>query len=192
VGDRRRALRAVDVAGEEARLLGALELEGSGHQLLIRGDRALVMATISPARAGQDRPDAKTLPPLPPDPSVRLTEIDLSDPARMTVRSRLTLEGRLVDSRLTGGTARVIITASPGSIAEERIARARLRTFVPRTTLRSRVSGRTFRRSLVSCDDVRRPSGFSGLDLLTVMTVDLDRGLFSVDRDAIMAGAQTV
>ena len=110
----------------------------------------------------------------------------------MTVRSRLTLEGRLVDSRLTGGTARVVITASPGSIAEERIARARLRTFVPRTTLRSRVSGRTFRRSLVSCDDVRRPSGFSGLDLLTVLTVDLDRGLFSVDRDAIMAGAQTV
>lgn len=82
------------------------------------------------------------------------------------MRRTLTLEGRLVDSRLTGGTARVVITASPGPTAEERIARARLRTFVPRTTLRSRVSGRTFRRSLVSCDDVRRPSGFSGLDLL--------------------------
>lgn len=63
---------------------------------------------------------------------------------------------------------------------------------MPRTTLRSRVSGKTFRRSVVACDDVRHPRDFSGLDLLTVLTIDLDKGLFNVDRDAIMAGAQTV
>ena len=63
---------------------------------------------------------------------------------------------------------------------------------MPRTVLRSRVSGRTFARGVVGCDDVRRPRAFSGLDLLSVLTIDLDRGLFSVDRDAILAGAQTV
>jgi hypothetical protein len=72
------------------------------------------------------------------------------------------------------------------------LERAALRTFVPATTIRSRISGRTFRRGVVPCDDVRRPDAFSGLDLLTVLTIDLDRGLYSVDRDAIMAGAQTV
>jgi uncharacterized secreted protein with C-terminal beta-propeller domain len=45
---------------------------------------------------------------------------------------------------------------------------------------------------VVPCGDVRRPDAFSGLDLLTVLTVNLDRGLYDVDRDAIMAGAQTV
>ncbi len=185
-------LRAVDVAGDEPRLLGSVELEGSGHQLFIRGDRALILATVSPTRAGQEGPRAETLPPLPPESSVRLTEIDLSDPARMSVQRTLTLEGRLVDARLTDGTARVVVTSTPPPIAEDRVARTRLGTFVPRTTLRSRISGRTFRRSLVPCGDVRRPSRFSGLDLLTVLTIDLDRGLFSVDRDAIMAGAQTV
>ena len=45
---------------------------------------------------------------------------------------------------------------------------------------------------MVACDDVRHPRRFSGLDLLTVLTIDLDKGLFNVDRDAIMAGAQTV
>jgi hypothetical protein len=33
---------------------------------------------------------------------------------------------------------------------------------------------------------------FSGLDLLSVLTIDLDRGLFSVKRDAVMASAQDV
>jgi len=45
---------------------------------------------------------------------------------------------------------------------------------------------------VVGCDEVRHPRRFSGLDLLTVLTIDLDKGLFNVDRDAIMAGAQTV
>ncbi|MGH2898369.1 MAG: beta-propeller domain-containing protein, partial [Solirubrobacteraceae bacterium] len=58
--------------------------------------------------------------------------------------------------------------------------------------LKSNISGRTFRRSVVACDDVRHPRRFSGLDLLTVLTIDLDKGLYDVDRDAIMAGAQTV
>ncbi len=39
---------------------------------------------------------------------------------------------------------------------------------------------------------MRRPGTYSGLDLLTVMTIDLDRGLYSVDRDAVIAGAQVV
>ncbi len=63
---------------------------------------------------------------------------------------------------------------------------------MPRTVLKSQISGKTFRRSMVACDDVRHPRRFSGLDLLTVLTIDIDKGLFNVDRDAIMAGAQTV
>jgi hypothetical protein len=102
------------------------------------------------------------------------------------------MEGALVDARLTDGTARVVVGASPDYIRPAAIATAPVRSFVPRTVLKSNVSGRTFRRSVAACDDVRHPRRFSGLDLLTVLTIDLDKGLFDVDRDAIMAGAQTV
>jgi len=86
----------------------------------------------------------------------------------------------------------VVVTSPPQAVEADEVEDAGLRTWVPRTVLRSRVSGRTFARGVAPCDEVRRPRAFSGLDLLSVLTFDLDRGLFSVDRDAILAGAQTV
>jgi hypothetical protein len=182
-------LHLVDVSGGAPRLAGSLALEGYDHQLLIRGNRALVMAS-----AGHG-PVARPAATLAPDGRVTtiLTEVDLTDPATMRVARTLTLDGAFVSARLTGATARVVVSSSPRPVAEPAaIRRAGVRTWVPRTVLRSRVSGRTFRRAVVGCRAVRRPPEFSGLDLLTVLTIDLDRGLYSVDRDAVMAGAQTV
>ena len=179
-------LHAVDVRGADPKLVGTLDLaDGYGHQLLIRGDRLLVMSNAygGGSFAGDVIVSAS---------QVVISEVDISAPAAMTVRRTMTMEGALVDARLTGGTARVVVGASPDYIRPAAIARATLRSFVPRTVLKSNLSGKTFRRSVVSCDDVRHPRRFSGLDLLTVLTIDLDKGLFNVDRDAIMAGAQTV
>src|SRR6185437_16693920 len=39
---------------------------------------------------------------------------------------------------------------------------------------------------------IRRPPRFSGLDVLAILTVDLDHGMYSLDRDGVMAGAQLV
>jgi hypothetical protein len=61
----------------------------------------------------------------------------------------------------------------------------------PRGTL-TRASGTTSVRRLVRCRAVRRPSTFSGLELVTVLTIDLERGLPAVDSDAVMARADTV
>ncbi len=178
-------LLALDASGGLPKLVGSLELAGSGgHQLLLRGDRLLVMTTSYGGGPDVDAAYARS--------SALLSEIDVSDPAHMAVRRTMRLDGAFVDARMTGGTARVVVVSSPGAIAPRSISRAGLRRFVPRTTLRSRITDRTFRRSVVACDDVRHPRSFSGLDLLTVLTIDLDKGLFDVDRDAIMAGAQTV
>ncbi len=179
-------LHAVDVTGSAPRLVGTLKLDGAyGHQLLLRGDRLLVMSNSYggvPIAADVILSASQAV----------ISEIDVSDPAAMKVRRTMTMEGALVDARLTGGTARVVVGASPNVIRPAAIGRASLRSFVPQTVLRSKLSGKTFRRSVVGCDDVRHPRRFSGLDLLTVLTIDLDKGLFNVDRDAIMAGAQTV
>jgi uncharacterized secreted protein with C-terminal beta-propeller domain len=179
-------LHAIDVTGAKPRLIGTLALDGSyGHQLLIRGDRLLVMSNAY--GGGQFASDV-----IIAASQAVLSEVDITNPAAMKVLRTMTLDGALVDARLTGGTARVVVGASPNYIQPDRIATAPVRRFVPRTVLKSNVSGRTFKRSVVSCDDVRHPRRFSGLDLLTVLTIDLDKGLFNVDRDAIMAGAQTV
>ena len=179
-------LHAIDVAGAEPRIVGTLDLDGSyGHQLLMRGDRLLVMSS-----SYGGRPIASDV--VAAASQVVLSEVDISSPSLMKVLRTMTLEGALVDARLTAGTARVVVGASPDLIRPAAINRTQVRDFVPRTTLRSNISRRTFRRSVVSCDGVRHPRRFSGLDLLTVLTIDMDKGLFDVDRDAIMAGAQTV
>ncbi|MEY2515122.1 MAG: hypothetical protein QOJ89_2480, partial [bacterium] len=186
-------LSALDVTGAAPKLVGSLELAGSGaHQMLLRGDRLLVMTT---SYGGGGIVADKAVSPVSPEfqtTTALLSEIDVSNPAAMTVRRTMQLDGALVDARLHGGTARVVVVSSPDPVAPQAISSTGVRRFVPRTTLRSRVSGRTFRRSVVPCSGVRHPRTFSGLDLLTVLTIDLDHGLFNVDRDAIMAGAQTV
>ncbi|MDX6718673.1 MAG: hypothetical protein QOJ63_927 [Solirubrobacteraceae bacterium] len=189
-------LYALDVTGAAPKLVGSLELASSGgQQLLIRGDRVLVVTTSygggGVAVGSPDRPSSSSDVAYGAT-TVLLTEVDVSDPAAMAVRRTMQLDGALVDARLTGATARVVVVSSPAALAPQSIASAGLRRWVPRTILRSRVSNRTFRRSVVPCGAVRHPRAFSGLDLLTVLTIDLDKGLFDVDRDAIMAGAQTV
>jgi uncharacterized secreted protein with C-terminal beta-propeller domain len=189
-------LHVVDLTGDLPREVGRLQLDGAGHQLLLRGDRVLVSSTngrvvplaraaIAPVPYGTQR--------------TTLTEVDLRDPAAPKVARTLELDGAYVDARLTGGTARIVVASSPEPIAvpaggtvRGAVRRAGLRHFVPLTTLRSRITRRTFRRPAVACTAVRRPRAFSGLDLLTVLTVDLDQGLFSVDRDAVMAGVEVV
>jgi len=179
-------IHALDVSGEQPKLVGTLSLDGAhAHQLLLRGDRLLVMS-ISHGGGVFASDIAFSASQL------VLTEVDVRDAAAMSVRRTMTLAGALVDARMTGGSARVVVGASPSNLRPAAIKRAPVRRWVPRTTLRSRVSGKTFRRAVVACDDVRHPRDFSGLDLLTVLTIDLDKGLFDVDRDAIMAGAQTV
>jgi uncharacterized secreted protein with C-terminal beta-propeller domain len=184
-------LYALDAAGTAPKLVGSLALAGSGgQQILLRGDRLLVMTTSYSGGPGVAIDSAKGVPYG--STTVLLTEVDVSNPAAMVVRRTMQLDGQLVDARLHGGTARVVVASTPQPVAPAAIPNTGVRRYVPRTTLRSRISGRTFRRSVVPCSDVRHPRDFSGLDLLTVLTIDLDKGLFNVDRDAIMAGAQTV
>jgi len=179
-----RSLHALDVTGTTPKLVGSLKLDGYGHEIFLRGDRVLVMTTSEPFFAGDIG--------VSPDVQTTLTEVDVSNPAAMTVRRTLRIGGALVAARLTGSLARIVIASSPDPVAEKKIARTRLRHWVPRTVLRSKLSGRTYRHSIARCRSIRRPRSFAGLDLLTVMSFDLDKGLYSVDRDAILAGAETV
>ncbi|MBJ7472770.1 MAG: beta-propeller domain-containing protein, partial [Solirubrobacteraceae bacterium] len=215
-------LWAYDVTGAAPKLLSKLSLEGAGGEILLFGDRVLVLGPQPAAAAVGSRTQTADTPgavaPVPvslPAPSVtdamvvapqeqttRLAEVDARNPAAMKIVRTMAVPGTVVSARLTRGSIRVVMSspaALPGAATASAAAtrsgaapKPTMRTFVPRTTLRSRRTKRTFRRYLVPCDNVRHPVAISGSDLLTILTVDFKDGLFNVDRDAVMAGAQVV
>jgi uncharacterized secreted protein with C-terminal beta-propeller domain len=171
-------LRAIDVRAGALRPLGTLALpEGGAHELLLHGDRLLVLTELG----GVGIVDEPRLRPEPLwRPRTLLSEVDVSDPARMRVVRTLEVAGGYVSSRLTGATARVVIASVPTDGAVR-----------PRATL-TRAGGKQTAKRAVRCRAVRRPAAFSGLELVTVLTIDLERGLPAVDADAVLAGADTV
>jgi uncharacterized secreted protein with C-terminal beta-propeller domain len=202
-------LRIIDVTGATPQLVGSLSLEGTNHRLLLRGNRVLVIAAngVSPIFGGPVPTEApgNAGTPIAPVPiyggptKTIVTEVDVSDPASPKVARTMTIDGRFVDARQNGGTARLVVEASPSLIVPQNggdvdaaIKRAGVSKFLGRTVLHSNISGHTFRRTLAPCDTVRRPRQFSGLDVVAILTVDLDRGMYSLDRDGVMAGAQVV
>jgi hypothetical protein len=52
--------------------------------------------------------------------------------------------------------------------------------------------GTSARHTLVGCKKIRRPRSFAGLEELTVLTINIDKGLDPVDADAVMTGGGVV
>jgi len=178
--------RLLAVGADGLGLLGSLRLDGFGHQLLLDGERLLV---ISQTKA-LDSDDKRVLPAYESE-ITQLTEVDVSDPAAMRVLRTERIRGRHVSSRLTGHTARVVIWTRPRAVAEPQF-RTQLRGWLPRRVLRQAAGGRPRIRLAARCRRVFRPAQHSGIDVLSVLTIDMRRGLPAVDSDAVMAGGQTV
>lgn len=189
-------LHAVDVSGDRPRVVGSILLPSFANELLLAGDRLLALGSASsgPQPAPVEGRSASSF--VAPDRSVTvLTEIDVRDPSAMRILRTLEAEGTFVAARLRGATARVAISSPPRQAdvqSRGAIRRSRLRTWMPARVLEDRRSGRRARRRLVSCRAVRRPARFSGLGMLTVLTIDLERGLPPVDSDGLMTDAHTV
>jgi hypothetical protein len=201
-------LRALDASADRPRELDSIHLPGYTHELLVRGDRALVIATIGFGPIGY----AAQVPGVAPSEwlgRTRLLEVDIADPARMKVLRTLDVEGSYLSARLTGTTARVVVRSEPrglempefdpsDSAGELRrdwrrsVRRTRTRAWLPSAVLRDRRKRTERRRALVRCRQIRRTQAFSGLGTLTVLTVDMERGLPAVDADSLMTDGDTV
>jgi uncharacterized secreted protein with C-terminal beta-propeller domain len=186
-------LRAIDAKGGSPRVLDTLELpEGPGHdphsyghQLLVAGDSAMTIASVDLGR--------------PPWTRTVVNHIDLADPARLRAVSTLTLEGHFVSARQNDATVRIVSSSTPeypvgreGSPGDPRVSVGGDRTWLPQARLRDRRARGISRQPLSACDEIRRPARFSGLDLLSVTTIDLDRGLDPVDSDSLLTGGEVV
>lgn len=210
-------LRAVDVAGAAPRLLGSLALGGGadGGQLLLRGKRLIVISTqtatplpltTAPALPASARTPvrgaaaavepAPLVRPIVPSPyfyggSTTISEVDVADPAAMKIARTFTVDGSFVDARQNGSTARLVIASAPPVLAD-RALQARASGWIPARRFRSFITGRHSERPVASCTSIRRPYTFSGLGMLSILTIDLDRGLYTVNATGVMADAQVV
>jgi Beta propeller domain len=184
-----RTLYALDARAP--RLLGKLELgDGYGYELLVRGDRVLALwRASSPLPVEGAPPLRSSLAPIASPGTTHIADIDVSNPAAMRIARSETVDGDYVTARRNGATARVVISSSPHVLIEPAAA-ARVSGWLPRAVVAAR--GRRSVRRAVACRAVRRPLAFSGLGMLTVLTIDLDRGLPAIDSDALMTDAQTV
>jgi hypothetical protein len=195
-------LYAVDARGARPRLLGSLTLpSGWGHQLLLHGGRLLVISTL----ATLEPPVGRAAGPYLPSRTV-LSEVDVHDPASMRIVRTLTIDGGYLAARLVGATARVVVGSMPrfpavagatpkaagGEPSRGQVASSGLRNWLPFSVLKEARTGRTTTRALVQCRAVRRPLLFSGLGLVTVLTIDLEQGLPPVDSDAVLMGGGSV
>jgi len=153
------------------RIAGSLALGRPGGDLLLHGTRLIVI---------QGAPEGSVI-----------TEVDVRDPTALKVSRTLTLDGQYVNARQNGASVRVVLSSTPRAYTVP-AARERTTGWVPRSRFASNISGRRRARAIVACGSVRRPPSFSGLGMLSILTIDLDRGLWAVDADAVMTDAETV
>lgn len=185
VGDE---LQIIETSGAVPVTIGRLKLPAFGGVMVIHGSKLLL---IGPAGTEQLGGQNESM----------VREIDISDATRPTVLRSLRVPGTITAARVHAGVARIVVNSTADyPVARDlyrglsRSAARKLRShhFVPTTRLRSNVTGRTYNRNLVSCGKVRHPSEPSGTDLLTVLTVDLERGLIEPGRAAVLATAETI
>ncbi|MEU7903883.1 beta-propeller domain-containing protein [Actinoplanes sp. NPDC049118] len=190
-------LRVVDAASR--RETGRLDLDVQGQlQLLLSGDRALVLVPAGYLyRRYIDKRAA-----MPEGPQVLL--VDLAGTPKIVSRYRA--EGNLVDARMTGSTARIVLRTTPRikfpdapRVSDERkrlalnkaaIDRAPGAAWLPGWEV---TDGAQTTKGNVDCGRVSRPTDYSGGSLVSIMTFDLARpALGSGDPVTIVADGDTV
>ncbi|MEQ8718816.1 MAG: beta-propeller domain-containing protein [Acidimicrobiales bacterium] len=189
-----------------------------GAEMFLAGDRAFVVGggnDVFPTEPFFDAPAvaeegaaSDSIAPGPGYwiPTTVIAEVDISgDP---DVVATLSIEGNYVSGRATDGTARIVITSPPLELpfvypsnqGSESFAEQANRDIVEASTVDVWVpdyrlvgpDGRVSEGQLVDCDRISAPGEFSGFDLLSVLTFDMDAPLTPGDATGVLASGETV
>ena len=198
-------------ASETPRIVGSLAIDGWGQQMFLSDDRLLILTNGDGYAAEPFGGVAEDIGPGYYSPRTVITEIDVSDPAEMDVIRTLTMDGAMISSRMADGSVRVIIRSGPTGFAwqypeggglkaeseateanKQLIEDSTLENWVPWYVLEDTVSGTTSDGPLLGCEQVGHPDDFSGLSMLTVLTLDIDDGLEPGNGIGLLAEGETV
>lgn len=203
-------LIVVDVTGDEPVETGRLSVGSlSVQSLFLSGDEVLLfgsdwMQGPMPLVEGD-----MAFAPVEGSPTVRMVEVDISAEPRV-VRT-MTMDGSLVSGRMVGDAVRLVLTSGPvgfewsypsgSGLRAEREAIEKNREIVRNSTEENWIpyyvvtdaEGRvTDEGVLFDCSRATHPEDFSGLDMLSVVTIDLGRGLDVVDSMGVLATGDTL
>jgi hypothetical protein len=203
-------LRVVDVKSRKQTALVRLD-GGYASQLLLSGDRALVMTSTGIASdmpmprvaPGEPVPDAGKPTDTFPYES-QLVLVDLTGDGE--ILGKLALDGMYVDARQVGSVARVVLRSAPrlsfgyprydGSVApallanQEVVEESTIGDWLPRYALTT--GGTTSSGQLTNCADVSHPADYTASSMLTVLTFDLGAALGTGDPVTVVADGDTV
>ena len=182
-----------------------------GNELFIHDDKAFLFAngggySILPEIEGGLEEEAGLIGGF-YQPQTRIIEIDLSDPFNLQIASEMTINGNYLSARLVGSTIRMAVNSAPNQLewvypsnpgSEERATRFN-KELIQETTIQDWVpsfqlatNDLTETGQLIPCDKLHKPNAFSGFDVLSVLSFDINSGLTSGDGVAVLASGQTV
>ena len=204
-------LIVVDVSGEEPVETGRLSLHDVGVQsLFLSGDKVLLFGSIwnhHPLPMA-DRAVDEIAPGF-AAPTLQIVEVDISgDPE---VLRTMTVDGTFISGRMVDDSVRLVLTSSPvgfewsyptgdglraerEAIEENReiIRNSTADNWIPYFVITDGDGEVTDEGSLFDCDRAAHPEDFSGVDMLSVVTVDLSDGLEVTDATGVLARGDTV
>jgi hypothetical protein len=198
-------LVTVDLAGDEPRQVGELSLPGSAEQLLVEGDRALVIADQPMVAMGGGAVEDAAASLIAPTLGATLLMVDLSDMAEPAVLSSTVVDGFVVDARLVGDTARVAIaTGAPdlgwvqplGSRGEETASEANRRVaseaeaedWLP-TMVTVTPDGEVDDEPVATCAQVSASGQDAGVGTLSIVSAHLDDARIDPAETVTVVGA---
>jgi hypothetical protein len=203
---------ALDVrGGSRPKLVDTLPLDRGADELLLSGGHLIVLSRGVASPIPIDGVGIRA--PYPYPAKTVVADVDVRDPTHMRLVRTLELDGSYLAARLVGGAVRLVLSSPLGvdlpfvppggaggpsdtaaAIRQNRdVARsAGARAWLPGATLRGAAGKVIAKRRLVQCREVSRPRAFGGLGLVTVMTLDVARGLDAVDADAIVSDGRVV
>ncbi|MDX2342720.1 MAG: beta-propeller domain-containing protein [Acidimicrobiia bacterium] len=206
-------LYIIDVTGDEPRLAGQTTIEaGWASDLFLAGDRVLVMAAGDIyATPMVDVGFAETSEVFYPTPVSTLVELDISDIENPKVKRTLFIDGAKVSARLVGDSVRLVVSSTPtglqfkypetNGLKAERDAEAynkqiilesTIDNWVPYFVLENAAGLVIDEGSLLDCARAHHPEDFSGLQMLSVVTIDIANDLNIDDAVGVLATGDIV
>tara|TARA_B100000945_G_scaffold15245_4_gene11401 strand:- start:2513 stop:4789 length:2277 start_codon:yes stop_codon:yes gene_type:complete len=211
------ALSHIAIDGLQGTKTDQIEIStGWGHELFISGNRALLFTngggyddvgttdfTLSEA---ENMAEMSVMPGF-YIPMAHVIEIDLSDPYNLQIIGEMKIEGQYLSARLVGNTVRMAINSAPNQLewvypsspgSEDRATRfnkelideTTIEDWTPRFTLTKGETTSTG--SLLACEDLHRPESFSGFDVVSVLSFNIEDGLTEGSGVGVLASGQTV
>ncbi len=211
-------LQVILIDGDRLSLAGSIDLGFWSESIFLDGDRVVVIApstgyyeVLPFIESSAVETDVAGFYPQ-QTPKVIVTAIDISDPGDPELARSLQIDGRFVSARMVDGAIRLVITSQPtgfawsypegGGLRSERIAEEENREIIRNSTIENwlpyyvvtdhaGVDRIVAEGTLLECHRTHSPEEFSGLNTLSLVTLDPNELLIG-DATAVFADGEIV